>query len=138
MVSQFDQQFLQSAAPMLAQHFGVQVRLLRAGATASDPFTCSFARTLNEVELDDDALGTAAERRTWYALRADLVLDGSLVVPRAGDVLAVVDADGNQTGEQHEVAPNGPDRAVEEHPDGAHWWLLTKKVKTTTTTTAAP
>ena len=131
MVSTFDQQFLQSAAPLLAEQFGVEVQLVRSGSpiVTSATFTCSFSRVLDEVEMDEDALGTAAERRTWWPLKTDLVLATVEVEPRAGDILQVMDPDTDiATGEQHELAPNGTDRAVETHPDGAHYVVRSKKV----------
>lgn len=124
MVSEFDQQFSESAAPLLAKQFGVLVQLLRTGSSATATFTCAFAAIVDEVEIDDEALGTAVERRTWWPLKADTIVE-----PRAGDILQLVaDDETTLTGEQHEIAPNGSDKAVEEHPDGVTYVVRTKRV----------
>jgi len=127
MPSEFDQQFSVSAAPILSKQFGVRVQLKRTGSAASATFTCPFSRIIDEVNLDEDALGTAIERRTWNPLKADLVISVA-VEPRAGDILQLVDSSDTLTGEQHEITPNGSDRAVEEHPGGDSYIIRTKRI----------
>ena len=127
MTSQFDQQFSSSAAPQLQQQFGVLVQWIRPGV-ASATFTASFASLVDEVEIDGDALGTGAERRRWWIQKADCVLDSQTFVPRPGDVLQLVDSADAATGEKHEVAPSGSDRAVERHPDGLRFVVRTKRI----------
>lgn len=138
----FDQQFNAHAAPQLQQQFGARVLLVRPGATSGDAFLCPYSIVIDEVEIDEDALGTGAQRRTWWPLKSDCVLDGEQAEPRAGDVLRIVDAS-DQVLEEHEIAPHGSDRAVEGHPGFDHYVVRTKKTTcttttTTTTTTAAP
>lgn len=122
MSSIFDQQFTSHAAPDLQQHFGLRVVLLSKGAAATSGFLCPFSLVSDEVEIDQEALGTAAERRVWWVKISDLAAK-----PRQGDVLAAVSSADVETGERHEIAPIGDDPAVETHPDGVHYVVRTRR-----------
>lgn len=120
MPSRFDQQFDGAAAHQLDQTFGVSVQL-RRGTALSSAFTCSFDEVQDEVLLEE-AFGNQVQRRIWYILATDAVIDGRTVIPRVGDYVVEV-----ATGFRFEILPEGEDRAASLLPGEKRYRVLTKR-----------
>jgi hypothetical protein len=118
MSSPFDQAFRLSAAPVLDHWFGTTVSLKRDPHT-SESFKANWTGQEHESIEHETGLEYTVRKRVYRFLKADAVLDGAEIRPKAGDELL----DGTEV---IRIVPFPGKPAVEEEQD--HWLVRTDKL----------